>query len=504
MHRLLPIFIAALSAVSFVTPAVVRAEGDIVADFAALDSELVAQPHGGPEGWLPGEAATGSPRLRGAFDVGTGRTTTLGQPLTLNGWVGNLDDPKAIAELTIVEGQQTLAAATLGLPRTDQDPKLATSGFSALVDGFALQPGKHTLTAVARTTTNGSWTRSLEVDVAAPSPRPAGQFEYGTHVTGLDHASMARAAGFKLMWGYVPWQQVEPSRGDFLFRSQDQWGKPMPNALTNVVSAAADAGMKMILRVDEVPAWAGGHPANLNPADLEAYLYEVVRYGKGTIQYVEIFNEPNLPYEWGGPPDPAAYVRLLAAANRGVKRADPNVSVISAAVSQRTGGRGGTMEDVDWLDGLYKAGGRHYFDLLGMHAYLGSFAPETDPRTCSPMCFRDVERFRAVMERNGDGSKQAFLTEVGVLEKSTVDLGPYAWMQLPADVRADYLVRALQMANSTYPWIRGAMVYNFDAATVPWTPATSEKFWFSLLNANGSPRLALDKLVAARKDGRLT
>ncbi|HEY3063651.1 MAG TPA: hypothetical protein VGL99_32160 [Chloroflexota bacterium] len=206
----------------------------------------------------------------------------------------------------------------------------------------------------------------------------------------------------------------------------------------------------------------------------------------------------------GRPAGPGGYARLLAAASRGIKRADPNVGVISAAVSQRTGGRGGTMEDVDWLDGLYQAGAKDWFDLLGMHAYLGSFAPETDPSTCSPMCFRDVERFRAVMERNGDSWKQAFITEVGVLEQTSVDLGPYAWMRLAPDTRADYLVRALQMANDNYRWIRGAMVYNFDAATVPWTPNTSEKFWFSPLNANGTARLALDRLTAARHDGRLT
>ena len=334
-------------------------------------------------------------------------------------------------------------------------------------------------------------------------PRAAGDFVYGTHVTAIDHAPLARNDGFKLMWAYVPWQQVEPERGQFLFRKQDKWGKPQPNALSNVVSAAADAGMKLILRIDEVPGWAGGDPAHLDPKDLEAYLYEAVRYGKGTIQYVEVFNEPNLPFEWGGAPDPAAYARLLAAAYNGVKRADPNVAVVSGAVSQRTGGLGGSMEDVDWLDGLYRAGAAGSFDLLGMHAYLGSFAPETDPNTCSPMCFRDVERFREVMVRNGDGNKQALITEMGALPQTSVDLGPYAWMELAPDVRADYLVRALQMANGNYPWIRGAMVFNFDYATVPWNPRTSEKYWFSLLQSNGSSTPALDQIAAARRDGRL-
>jgi hypothetical protein len=76
-------------------------------------------------------------------------------------------------------------------------------------------------------------------------------------------------------------------------------------------------------------------------------------------------------------------------------------------------------------------------------------------------------------------------------------------MELPSDVRADHLVRALQMANANYRWIRGAMVFNFDCATVPWNPSTTEKFWFSLLEPNGSPRLALERFSAARKDGRL-
>jgi hypothetical protein len=338
------------------------------------------------------------------------------------------------------------------------------------------------------------------------APRPAGQFVYGTHFAALDHAALASQDGFRLMWAYVPWQQIEPERGTFLFRKQDKWGKPLPNALSNVISGAADANMKLILRVVEVPGWAGGNPAHLDPNDLESYLYETVRYGHGTIQYVEVFNEVNLPYEWGGAPDPAAYARLLAAANRGVKRADPNVAVISAAPSQRTGGLGGSMEDVDWLNGLYQAGAASSFDLLGMHAYLGSFAPETDPGLCSPMCFRDVERFRDVMLRNGDSSKQAFITEMGVLAQTSNDLGPYAWMELPADARGEYLVRALQMANGNYPWIRGAMVFNFDYATVPWNSPTSEKTWFSLTTNSGSELVessALQRFKQARGSGAL-
>src|SRR5207302_8897231 len=145
-----------------------------------------------------------------------------------------------------------------------------------------------------------------------------------------------------------------------------------------------------------------------------------VRYAHGAIAYVEVFTEMTLPLEWGtSPVDPAAYARLLAGAYRGARRADPNVTVVSAAPSQRTGGLGGTMEDVDWLEGLYAAGGNNFFDALGMHAYLGNFDPSTDA-SCLPMCFRDIELYRGVMERHGDSAKRGYITEMGALEANPI------------------------------------------------------------------------------------
>ncbi|HEV2122685.1 MAG TPA: hypothetical protein VGW38_07920, partial [Chloroflexota bacterium] len=217
----------------------------------------------------------------------------------------------------------------------------------------------------------------------------------------------------------------------------------------------------------------------------------------------EVFNEPNLPFEWGtSPVDPAAYTRLLAAAYRGAKRADASVQVVSAALSPRTGGYGGTMEDVDFLDGVYRAVGQAHFNMLGLHAYLGNFAPEADS-SCVPMCFRTIELLRAVMEKHGDSAKKALITGIGVLEQTAQDLGAYEWMELPADERADYLVKALQLANANYRWIAGAMVFNLDYATTPWVPQSSPMHWFSLLNPDRSPRQAYNRLKDARTNGAL-
>src|SRR5712691_10032421 len=349
----------------------------------------------------------------------------------------------------------------------------------------------------------GSMLAGGTLPVAAEDLAPRANFAYGTILTALENAPVARDGGFTLLSAYVAWRAVEPSRGQYIFEQHDQWGRTAANDLTNVLDAARANGLKVGLRLDGPPDWAGSAVYKLDPADIEDYVYHAVRHAAGTIAYVEVFNEMNLPLEWGtSPVDPAAYPRILAAAFRGAHRADPNVTVVSAAPSQRTGGLGGTMEDVDWLNALYDAGGAASFDALGMHAYLGNFDPATDP-SCSPMCFRDIELYRAVMEQRGDTAKRGVITEFGALEQTPADLGQYAWMELPTQSRADYLVEALHMASTQYTWLMGATLFNLDYASIPNLPSTSERGWFCLLNADRTPRAAYTKIQQARTAGYL-
>ncbi len=326
-------------------------------------------------------------------------------------------------------------------------------------------------------------------------------FPYGVLLADIGNTPRAREAGFRVMATTVSWKRTQPTRGSYPFEQTDQWGQTAPNDITNLISVATRNGMKFGFRLIDPPDWAGGSPARVEPADLEDYVYHVVRYAHDALAYFELFNEQNLPFEWGGPPDPSAYARLIGAAYRGAARADPSVPVISAGPSQRTGGRGGSMEDVDWLDGFVRAGGAGSITALGVHAYLGSFDPATDP-SCVPLCFRQVEEFRAVIERNAAAQVPLYVTEFGTLEDTPGDLGQFNWMKLAADARADHLVRALRMANS-YPWIRGATVFNLDYAAAGWIPPTSEQSWFSLLNPDKSPRPAFSRIQQARDTGEL-
>ncbi len=464
--------------------------------------------------WSPGPGASGAPDLRGSLDPQGGSSVARGNGLRVTGWIANLadSDPPGIGEVRVYDGtvadDRLLGTATLGMSRPDVavalgNARLQSSGIQVDLNTAGWSVGGHTLVFAAKTHNNGWWWRGLKVEVAQPAPRPAGQFVYGAWMANPWSAPMAAQANLTHVASYVSWRKVEPERGRFLFKD-DGSSRPEENDLTNVVAGARTSGLQFMLRLDDVPEWAGGKLYLVRPSDVEDYAYEAVKFAQGTISYLEVFNEANLPREWGrSPVDPAGYVNILRAAYRGAKRADPKVKVISAGPAQRTGGFGGTMEDVAWLDAFYAAGGKAYFDLLGIHAYLGSFPADTDPATCTPMCFRDVDRYRAIMQKYGDEGKQAFITELGTLEQTSVDLGPYAWMELPPDKRADHLVGALQLANSQYRWIVGATVFNLDYATTSWVPQTSEQYWFSMLGPGGSPRPAYTKLQQARKNGTL-
>ena len=337
-------------------------------------------------------------------------------------------------------------------------------------------------------------------DQATPPP-PRNDFPYGVLLADIGNAPRAAEAGFRVMASTVSWRRTEPARGQYPFEQTDQWGQTAPNDVTNLINAARGNGMRFGFRLIDPPDWAGGSPAHVTPADLEDYVFHVLRYAHDSLAYFELFNEQNLPFEWGGAPDPAAYARLMAAAYRGAKRADASIPVISAGPSQRTGGRGGSMEDVDWLDGFLQAGGGASIDALGVHAYLGNLGAGADA-SWTPLCFRQVEEFRGVMQRDG-ASQSMYITEFGALEDTPNDLGQFNWMKLPPDQRANDLVDAFHRANADYSFIRGATVFNLDHAVVGTIPPSSEQFWFSLLNPDRSPRAAFARIQQARASGEL-
>lgn len=297
---------------------------------------------------------------------------------------------------------------------------------------------------------------------------------------------LAREAGFTHAKMVLYWPRLEPSPGQYL------WLETPENDLDNVLKAAGAENMLLVLRVDEVPGWAGGTPNDADPGAIEAFYAAMASYGRGRIVAYEILNEPNLPFEWGGPPSPAGYTRFLQAAYRGIKAGDSSALVIGGGPSPNTGGYGGTIEDFDFLDGMYRAGAKGSFDALGVHNYGGNAEPERDPDDCG-ICFRRAELYRRVMLRWGDAATPVWATEFGWLLDAGRPLGQYEWMKVSAEDQAAYVVRSYQYASDNWPWMAGMLLSNLDASTSPYHQGPEDGLpWFAILNEDHSPRPAYD------------
>ena len=115
-------------------------------------------------------------------------------------------------------------------------------------------------------------------------------------------------AGFTHVRHSIAWASIDRSRGRYPWERDDQ------NDLDNVLKAVKKAGLRLVLRLDGGPKSAGGQASRASPQDVRDFFRAVAARAYPTLDAIEVLNEPNLPEEWGGGVDPAAYVRYLRGA----------------------------------------------------------------------------------------------------------------------------------------------------------------------------------------------
>ncbi|MBI2845493.1 MAG: hypothetical protein HYX86_02995 [Chloroflexi bacterium] len=277
---------------------------------------------------------------------------------------------------------------------------------------------------------------------------------------------MIAAAGFRWIRQEFPWEDIEiHGKGDF----QDRRTTPYKSAwekYDRIVALAAEYGIEIIARLDQPPAWALAQekpegviqalPQDLT--DFGDFVYALVSRYQGKIRYWQIWNEPNLYVEWGSDPDPAAYVELLRVAYQRAKEADPEAEIISAALSPTTEMGPRNLSDLVYLQGMYEAGARDYFDILAAQAF-GLWTGPTDRRTNpSRTNFSRLLLLREIMVESGDENKPIWITEFGWNAAPPDMEAP--WGRVSLENQADYAVQGYLRVQREWPWV-GVVNYWF-------------------------------------------
>ncbi|MBE7551294.1 MAG: beta-galactosidase [Anaerolineales bacterium] len=304
---------------------------------------------------------------------------------------------------------------------------------------------------------------------------------------------LVQDAGFRWVKQEFAWREIEGSgKGHFDWARTDR-----------VMDQIDSHGLRVIARLGVQPQWAGGGYPEVGPPnnlqDFADFAAAVATRYKGRVDAYQIWNEPNLAREWGNrPPSPAEYTEMLKIAYQAIKAVDPYPIIISAGLAPTTRNDDVARPDTHYIQGMYDAGAKPYFDALGAHGAGYASPPETDPAEVARTpglanpgdfkpennvpeelrrvyCFRHVEDVRAIMVNNGDADKKVVLLEFGWTIDPRPD-SPYKWHAVTPEQQAQYFVRAYQYAQANWqPWI-GVMSLIY-VADPQWTLQDEQTYW---------------------------
>jgi WD40 repeat protein len=326
-------------------------------------------------------------------------------------------------------------------------------------------------------------TNNVAQAASALNPPYHASFARGVNIADLSMAYLINDLGFNWAKSYVNWATVEPEPDQF------RWIDP-----DNVAKAFGDQQVKILMRVHGTPDWARppnsilSHPPE-NMAHFADFMTELATRYKGQVAAYEIWNEPNLDYEWGYlTPDPVAYTKMLQTAYTVIKKIDPDALVISGGLATTGEGSSTTYSDLIFLQGMYDAGAKGYFDALGSHPYAYGHAP--DDLDVGGLSLSRVVEQHEIMQANDDGDIPIWITEVGWVLQTNWDLGEHANIGVTQKQQAEYLTRAYAKAEQEWPFVKALFLFNLDFSTVPWYPAPEPMRWYSILNPDRTPRPA--------------
>lgn len=218
--------------------------------------------------------------------------------------------------------------------------------------------------------------------VCAHLSRPG---EFGSRMREL---AMMRDIGLGAVRTDFDWEHVEPERGKWTFDHLDK-----------LLDAAEKTGMTVLPILNYEVAWARRPWADESIGLWRRYVRTVVsRYAK-RCRVWEVWNEPNATQEGQHPmPSPAEYVKLLRAAREEIKAVDPGLRIAIGGFAN---------VPYDYIEGVYRAGGKDAFDIMNVHPYQWTARAEGKME-------KQYEGLRALMAKYGDSGKSVWATEIGL------------------------------------------------------------------------------------------
>lgn len=304
---------------------------------------------------------------------------------------------------------------------------------------------------------------------------------------------MLKDGGVTFVRQSFPWQDIEPAPGQYSWAKYDF-----------IVEQLNQAGIGILARVDTIPQWARpptddttafdkGPPQDFN--NYANFVAAIATRYKGRIGHFQVWNEPNLNGEWGGKPiSPEQYGLLLKYTWEKVKAVDPTALIVTAGLAQTTedGVKTNNLNELDFIDRLYKSGAGPYFDILSVMDYGLGNSPEDRRVSPDRTNFSRLLLAREVMVRNGDAKKPIWVSEYGWLSLPPDWQGrPGSWgASVDEETQARWTIEGLDRMRREWPWVTNVFVWAFRWVERPEETGDDPSRYFEVVDHDFTPRPA--------------
>jgi len=371
-----------------------------------------------------------------------------------------------------------------------------------------------------------------------PTPTPASAlptvtqaeevFGYGIAINGTGGGDinywMGQVHSLGLGWvkQQVRWGYFEGNPGEMDWSGYDA-----------VVDAANREGIKVMLSVVDAPHWSRTYfddNVEVAPPDdltlLADFLGRMVDRYQGRIHAIEVWNEQNLDREWDTAEGVNAerYVEMLRLAYQAIKSRDPNIIVISGALSPvgataadpNNPDRVVYMDDFGYFDRMIAAGFLNYCDCVGAHHNGINLPPNVawdegfdDPTADFEGPFNNPDHswsFKSTLWGYHDriaaagSAKPLCVTEFGWASAEGFDGYPPGFefaLDNTLEEQAQWDVEAFQLMRQ-WGFVRLAFLWNLNYSQLGWGPEDPNAP-YALIDFKGVGRPAFDAIRAMEK-----
>ncbi len=279
-------------------------------------------------------------------------------------------------------------------------------------------------------------------------------------------ADALASGGFHIVRQQFRWADIEQSRGAYSWDEYDL-----------IVSGLSRQHIGVIAVIVDTPDWArsigeGGFDdaPPRNPEVLKGFTAALTSHYKDTVPFVQIGDHPNISSHWGGVPATGeVFTPYLQAGWEGARSGYAGVRVLSPELALHSDQEQGPT-DLQFVDQLYNAGAKPYFDVLAMRLDGATFSPDDRRVSANRSNVSRAILFREAMVAHDDAQKPVWATSFG-------------WAigdQVTPDEQAEFVERGLERSWSEWPWMGPMIQWSF--LEVPDSP----NFGYAILR-NGAP-----------------